>query len=123
MVYEIIHRHTERGILVQKWFLTLFILLVSFNVFDVVATRHILTYQGDMKYDLVWYEGNPVGRYMIDNWGYSGIGVYKIILTLILGTLLLIYEKKNRVVPIMMCATIPYAAVVTWEIYIIFFLL
>lgn len=107
-----------------KWFLTLFILLVSFNVFDVVATKHILTYQNQSdSYDLVWYEGNPIGRYMIDTWGYSGIGVYKIILTFILGTLLLIYEKRHRVIPIMLCATVPYAAVVSWEIYIIFFLL
>ena len=103
-----------------KWFLTLFILLVSFNVYDVVATRYILQHDSNNG---VWIEANPIANYILEKGGYNALAFFKMFFIFLLGTLLLIYEKRNRIIPLLLLITIPYGLLASWQTYVIFFLL
>jgi hypothetical protein len=94
--------------------------LISFNVYDVVATKYILQHESNNG---VWIEVNPIANFILEKGGYNALSFFKLFFVFLLGTMLLLYEKKQRVIPLLTIITIPYGLLATWQTYVIFFLL
>lgn len=65
-----------------------FILLTIFNILDILTTIYFLEFTPLM-------EGNPLGIFLIEKFGYLGIVVPKLILLIMLGYYLLGEDVKN----------------------------
>jgi len=88
------------------------------NVLDVCMTRALLFHDHDL-----FFESNPVARYVLENWGFDGLVWFKlgIVVFVIAICQIIARQKKDVARRLLQFATLTLSGVVFYSLFLLFF--